>query len=58
MQNYIPKKPQDVPLQMKIILTDDIPVSQRPRRLSIKEQNEVNKQIGNISRSMLQSLCH
>ncbi|XP_049887049.1 uncharacterized protein LOC126381637 isoform X2 [Pectinophora gossypiella] len=45
VENYQPKQTKEVPVELKIILKDDIPVAQRPRRVSVKEQEEVDKQI-------------
>lgn len=45
INNYQPKQLQEAPLEMRIILKDDIPVVQRPRRLSSKEEEIVNKQM-------------
>ncbi|XP_048488144.1 piggyBac transposable element-derived protein 3-like [Plutella xylostella] len=38
-------KTKDAPIQLRIILKDDVPVAQRPRRLAISEQEEVERQI-------------
>lgn len=46
VENYKPVQTKEVPIEMKIILKDDIPIAQRPRRLSFKEQQEVEKQTG------------
>lgn len=46
VSDYIPAKSKEAPIEMKIILTDDVPVTQRPRRLALMEQREVDKQIG------------
>lgn len=42
---YKPNKVREAPIQLKIVLKDDIPVAQRPRRLAIAEQKEVDKQV-------------
>lgn len=42
---YQPLKTREAPIQLRIILKDDIPVAQRPRRLAISEQQEVEKQV-------------
>lgn len=47
MEDYSPLKTKEAPVELRIILKDDIPVAQRPRRLAIKEQQEVNAQINN-----------
>ncbi|KAL0838851.1 hypothetical protein ABMA28_016879 [Loxostege sticticalis] len=45
VEGYKPQQTKDAPVELKIILKDDIPVAQRPRRVSPKEQEEVDKQI-------------
>ena len=45
VENYKPVKSREVNVKMKIILKDDTPAYQRPRRLSPSEKNEVDKQI-------------
>ncbi|CAK1598845.1 unnamed protein product [Parnassius mnemosyne] len=40
-----PVQKKDAPIQLKIVLKDDIPVTHRPRRLSLKEQEIVEKQV-------------
>ncbi|XP_048486445.1 uncharacterized protein LOC125490642 [Plutella xylostella] len=45
VEGYQPMKTKDAPIQLRIILKDDIPVAQRPRRLAISEQEEVERQI-------------
>ena len=45
VEDYKPNKIHEVRVIINIILTDDIPVYQRPRRLSSQEKGEVNKQI-------------
>lgn len=45
IKSYEPIKPDKSPVEMKIILTDDIPVFHRPRRLSYADQEKVNKQV-------------
>jgi len=44
-QNYNPKKTLEVNVKMTLILKDDIPVYQRPRRLSQPEKEEVERQL-------------
>ncbi|XP_045459798.1 uncharacterized protein LOC123670344 [Melitaea cinxia] len=43
--NYQPQQIKEAPIQMKIILKDDIPIRSSPRRISLTEQGEVEKQI-------------
>ncbi|KAL0868153.1 hypothetical protein ABMA27_007705, partial [Loxostege sticticalis] len=45
VDSYVPEKSKEAPIEMKIILADDVPVAQRPRRLSIMENKEVDRQI-------------
>ncbi|XP_076686111.1 uncharacterized protein LOC143378248, partial [Andrena cerasifolii] len=45
VENYKPNKTREVGVTMNIILTDDVPVYQRPRRLSPKEKAIVDEQI-------------
>ncbi|XP_063364705.1 uncharacterized protein LOC134653310 [Cydia amplana] len=42
---YNPVQTREAPIELKIILKDDVPVAQRPRRLSIVEQNIVEEQV-------------
>ncbi|KAG6462426.1 hypothetical protein O3G_MSEX013247 [Manduca sexta] len=46
INNYKPHKIKEAPIKLKIVLKDDIPVTQRPRRLAIAEEKVVNQQIG------------
>ncbi|XP_026741378.1 uncharacterized protein LOC113503545 isoform X1 [Trichoplusia ni] len=41
----MPQKVKDSPVQLRIVLKDDVPVAQRPRRLAITEQKEVERQV-------------
>lgn len=43
--SYVPQQSKEAPIELKIVLKDDLPVSQRPRRISFKEQEDVNRQI-------------
>ncbi|GFW69243.1 retrovirus-related Pol polyprotein from transposon 17.6 [Trichonephila clavipes] len=45
IENYIPNKTESTSLKMKIILSDEKPIAQRSRRLSLPENQEVEKQI-------------
>ena len=45
VDNYKPVQAKEAPIQLKIILKDDIPVAQKPRRLSLKEQQIVEDQV-------------
>ncbi|GFU16596.1 retrovirus-related Pol polyprotein from transposon 297 [Trichonephila clavipes] len=45
IENYIPNKTESTALKMKIILSDEKPIAQRSRRLSLPEGREVEKQI-------------
>ncbi|XP_073946691.1 uncharacterized protein [Choristoneura fumiferana] len=45
VETYKPHQVKEAPIEMKIILKDDIPVVQRPRRISLKEQHEVEEQV-------------
>ncbi|KAJ0171338.1 hypothetical protein K1T71_012888 [Dendrolimus kikuchii] len=45
VETYQPLQIKEAPIQMKIILKDDIPVKFTPRRISLTEQAEVEKQI-------------
>ncbi|CAH2046107.1 unnamed protein product, partial [Iphiclides podalirius] len=40
METYRPLKTKEAPIELRIILKDDIPVAQRPRKLALKEQEE------------------
>lgn len=45
IDDYKPVQAKEAPIQLKIILKDDIPVAQKPRRLSLKEQQIVEDQV-------------
>ncbi|GFW07365.1 retrovirus-related Pol polyprotein from transposon 17.6 [Trichonephila clavipes] len=45
IENYCPNKTETTALKMKIILSDEEPIAQRSRRLSLPEKREVEKQI-------------
>ncbi|GFU85391.1 retrovirus-related Pol polyprotein from transposon 297 [Trichonephila clavipes] len=45
IENYSPNKTETTALKMKIILSDEKPIAQRSRRLSLPEKREVEKQI-------------
>ncbi|GFX81281.1 retrovirus-related Pol polyprotein from transposon 297 [Trichonephila clavipes] len=45
IENYCPNKTETTALKMKIILSDENPIAQRSRRLSLPEKREVEKQI-------------
>ncbi|CAB3252430.1 unnamed protein product [Arctia plantaginis] len=45
INSYKPLKVKEAPLKLKIIMKDDVPVVQRPRRLAIKEEEVVKNQI-------------
>ncbi|GFW22550.1 retrovirus-related Pol polyprotein from transposon 297 [Trichonephila clavipes] len=45
IENYCPNKTETTALKMKIILSDEKPIAQRSRRLSLPEKKEVEKQI-------------
>jgi hypothetical protein len=44
VDTYQPEKTREAPIQLRIIVKDDVPVAQRPRRLAIAEQKEVERQ--------------
>lgn len=41
----MPCKTKEAPVKLKLVLKDDIPIAQRPRRLAPAEQEEVQRQI-------------
>lgn len=45
IRNYVPKKIKESPIELKIMLTDDIPVFQRARRLPSIEKEALDRQI-------------
>ncbi|GFV18893.1 transposon Tf2-9 polyprotein [Trichonephila clavipes] len=45
IENYSPNKTETTALKMKIILSDEKPIAQRSRRLSLPEKREVEKQV-------------
>ncbi|KAJ0169637.1 hypothetical protein K1T71_014822 [Dendrolimus kikuchii] len=47
INNYKPKKIKEAPIKMRIVLKNDIPVVQRPRRLALKEEEikDLRKQL-------------
>ncbi|XP_059058495.1 uncharacterized protein LOC131851954 [Achroia grisella] len=48
VDQYKPLQTKEAPFEMQIILNDDVPVAQRPRRLAYKEQEAVDKQIESL----------
>ncbi|XP_037292529.1 uncharacterized protein LOC119188784 [Manduca sexta] len=62
IEEYRPNQIKEAPIQMKIVLKDDIPVAQRPRRLSIGEQKIVEELVEEwlhkgIIREIYKRLC-
>ncbi|XP_059049930.1 uncharacterized protein LOC131851274 isoform X1 [Achroia grisella] len=55
VDQYKPLQTKEAPFEMQIILNDDVPVAQRPRRLAYKEQEAVDKQI--VKNRRLHSNC-
>ncbi|XP_049869527.1 uncharacterized protein LOC126378416 [Pectinophora gossypiella] len=45
IEDYNPTQIKDAPIELKIVLKDDVPVAQRPRRLSLMEQKIVEQQV-------------
>lgn len=45
VRNYCPKKSKDVGVEMRIVLTDNIPIYQPARRLAVSEKKEVDTQM-------------
>lgn len=45
VDNYHPCQTKEAPIELKITLKDDLPIAQRPRRISAAEQEEVDHQI-------------
>ena len=45
VESYQPCQTKEAPIQLKIIVKDDVPVVQRPRRISLKEQAVVEEQV-------------
>lgn len=45
VEEYKPNKTKDCDIKMKIVLTDEQPIYERPRRLAVEEKKEVEKQI-------------
>ena len=45
IRSYAPKKPKESPVVMKILLRDEEPVHQNPRRLSVAENEVVKTQV-------------
>ena len=45
IRGYRPQKTREVRIEMNIILQNDIPIYERPRRLSPQDKVEVDKQI-------------
>ncbi|XP_037976041.2 uncharacterized protein K02A2.6 [Plutella xylostella] len=43
--SYKPMFTKEAPIKLKIILKDEVPVAQRPRRLAIKEEEVVRRQV-------------
>ncbi|XP_028040239.1 uncharacterized protein LOC114250529 isoform X1 [Bombyx mandarina] len=53
IDSYTPLKTKDAPIRLKIVLKDDVPVSQRPRRLAITEEQLVKQHVDALSRNIL-----
>lgn len=45
VQQYNPIQTKEAPIELRIVLKDDIPVAQRPRRISLAEQVIVENQV-------------
>lgn len=45
IENYTPTNLNKCPVEMEIILSDEIPISMKPRRMPPSERNEIEKQI-------------
>ncbi|XP_063830027.1 uncharacterized protein LOC135079329 isoform X1 [Ostrinia nubilalis] len=45
VETYQPLQVKEAPIELKIVLKDDIPVAQRPRRVSLREQQVVEDQV-------------
>lgn len=45
IREYKPKKEKEVDIKMSILVSDNIPVTQNARRLSVAEKAEVDRQI-------------
>ncbi|KAK9687316.1 RNase H-like domain found in reverse transcriptase [Popillia japonica] len=43
INTYSPRKPKEMKIRTKIILEDEVPIHQQPRRLSLHEMKEVDK---------------
>jgi hypothetical protein len=43
--NYKPEEPEETPIKMKIVTTDDIPIYRSPRRYPPKEQKIIQEQV-------------
>ncbi|KAK9695646.1 Reverse transcriptase (RNA-dependent DNA polymerase) [Popillia japonica] len=45
INTYSPRKPKDMKIRTRIMLEDEVPIHQQPRRLSLHEMKEVDKQL-------------
>ncbi|GFT04990.1 transposon Ty3-I Gag-Pol polyprotein [Trichonephila clavipes] len=54
IQDYKPEKTASTDVTMRIILKDEEPVCQHPRRLAFTERQEVNKQIEEMAKELLE----
>ncbi|GFV12599.1 transposon Tf2-9 polyprotein [Trichonephila clavipes] len=58
IENYIPNKTETIALKMRIILSDEKPIAQRSRRLSLPEKREAEKQIDEwIEQGIIRESC-
>ncbi|GFV46146.1 uncharacterized protein TNCV_1257021 [Trichonephila clavipes] len=58
IENYCPNKTETTALKMKIILSDEKPIAQRSRRLSLSEKREVEKQIDEwLEQGLIRESC-
>lgn len=58
IENYRPTKTKSIDLKMWIVLTDNLPVYQRPRRMSMTEKEILNNQLNQWLRDgIIQPSC-
>ncbi|GFW50786.1 retrovirus-related Pol polyprotein from transposon 297 [Trichonephila clavipes] len=58
IENYCPNKTETTALKMKIILSDEKPIAQRSRRLSLPEKRQAEKQIDEwLEQGIIREIC-
>lgn len=58
IENYKPSQQKKCPIEMEIILSDEIPIATKPKRLATSEKLEIDKQINEwLNNDIIQPSC-